>query len=77
MCTTGVVKWFDRSRGIGEVTLDGGECVAVRRAAPGTLPPVADPADTHGSDAARACDPRLDVAAALRAGTWGDGGRDY
>ena len=68
MRTTGVVKWFDRRTGWGEVTLDDGECVVVRRA-----PVAGDPAPRAPAGHAAA----LDVAAAIRAGTWGDGGRDY
>ncbi|GJG87073.1 hypothetical protein tb265_22540 [Gemmatimonadetes bacterium T265] len=72
MRTAGVVVWFDRSTGTGEVVLEaGGERVRVRRAADGE--PTRD-----GAEVAHAAGVRgPDVAAAYHAGTWGDGGRDY
>lgn len=79
MRTAGVVVWFDRVTGTGEVALDdGGEhvrvCLAESAAAPATggVDLRAD-ARTPRAGVARG----LDVAAAYRAGTWGDGGRDY
>ena len=75
MRTTGVVKWFDRSTGTGEVQLDDGECVAIR-SAHGAAPDSAEAAAV-GALGGRRRDLRPDIAAAFRAGTWGDGGRDY
>ena len=74
MRATGIVKWFDRESGLGEVALDDGECVAVRRDVVGRAPE-ADSAPEGGR--ARHDTAPLDVVAAYRAGTWGDGGRDY
>lgn len=75
MQTTGVVRWFDRSTGIGVVALDdgGSDCVVVRverelaACASVVRAPRGAPADDGGPD----------LAEAVRAGTWGDGGRDY
>lgn len=75
MRTIGVVTWFDRITGTGELLLDDGECVAIHTEHTGA----SDAVESDGARAlgARRRDLRPDVAAAFRAGTWGDGGRDY
>ena len=74
MRTSGVVRWFDRSTGVGVVALDdGAECIVVR-----VHPGPAGPAEGGvTSECAATRSGRPDLVEALRAGTWGDGGRDY
>lgn len=86
MRTTGIVKWFDRSTGIGVVALadGGGDCV-VRLATAEVAHGTGEGRGPACRGAAGAGVPRRGtwrdyvptLADAERAGTWGDGGRDY
>lgn len=84
MQTAGIVKWFDRSTGVGLVSLaDGGEDCLVRLAAAEAADATAGAPGPTGGTALGAGrrgtwrDYVPDPSEAERAGTWGDGGRDY
>ncbi len=81
MRTPGIVRWFDRDTGVGVVMLDdgGSDCIVVRhdQVAVFTNRGANRSAPAHARHVADWRDRWPDFAEAARAGTWGDGGRDY